>query len=121
MKSGKEINGNMKVGKMGEKGKHEMKKPSRCAKMGVRREKWERFPEKSSEVGSKTRQDEKKVGFTGQKTRAIPRKSARSRIRNGEKREKRRFRSEKDGVGWRWKNGSYYRFCNAMKWQNGRK
>ena len=49
----------------GEKGKDEMKKPSRCAKMGVRREKWERFPEKSSEVGSKTRQDEKKVGFTG--------------------------------------------------------
>ena len=50
----------MKVRKMGEKGKHEMKKLSRCAKRGVRREKWERFPEKSPEVGPKTRQDEKK-------------------------------------------------------------
>ena len=66
----------MKVRKMGEKGKHEMKKLSRCAKRGVRREKWERFPEKSSEVGRKTRQDEKKVDFTGQKTSACPRKSA---------------------------------------------
>ena len=37
-----------------------MKKPSCSAKRGVRREKWERFPEKSSEVGSKTRKDEKK-------------------------------------------------------------
>ena len=61
----------MKVRKMGEKGKDEMKKPSRCAKRGVRREKWERFPEKSSEVGSKTRKDEKKVGFAGRKTSAI--------------------------------------------------
>ena len=32
--------------------------------------------EKSSEVEPKTRQDEKKVGFTGQKTSACPRKSA---------------------------------------------
>ena len=95
----------MKVRKMGEKGKHEMKKLSRCAKRGVRREKWERFPEKSPEVGPKTRQDEKKVGFTGQKTSALPRKIARNRVRNGEKREKRRFRSEKGGVGERRKNG----------------
>ena len=79
MKGGKEINGNMKVGKMGEKGKYEMKKPSRCAKRGVRREKWERFPEKSPEIRVRMRKDEKKVGFTGQKTRAIPRKSARKR------------------------------------------
>ena len=78
-----------------------MKKPSRSAKRGVRREKWERFPEKSSEVGSKTRKDEKKVGFTGQKTRAFLQKIARNRVRNGEKREKRRFWSEKVGVGER--------------------
>ena len=90
---------NRKVRKMGEKGKHEMKKPSCSAKRGVQREKWERFPEKSSEVGPKTRQDEKKVGFAGQKTSAFPRKIARSRVRNGEKREKRRFRGEKGGVG----------------------
>ena len=99
MWGGKEIHGNMKVGKMGEKGKHEMKKPSRCAKRGERREKWERFPEKSSEVGPKMRKDEKKVGFAGQKTSAIPRKIARNRVRNGEKREKRRFWSEKGGWG----------------------
>ena len=55
--------------------------------------------EKSSAVGPKTRQDEKKVGFTGQKTRACPRKIARKRTKNGEKREKRRFWSEKGGVG----------------------
>ena len=60
----------------GEKGKHEMKKPSCSAKRGERREKWERFPEKSPEVGRKTRKDEKKVDFAGQKTSAIPRKSA---------------------------------------------
>ena len=57
----------MKVRKMGEKGKHEMKKPSRCAKRGERREKWKRFLEKVSEVGFKTRKDEKKVDFAGQK------------------------------------------------------
>ena len=55
--------------------------------------------EKSLEVGPKTRENEKKVGFTGQKTRAIPRKIARNRVRNGEKREKRRFWSEKGGAG----------------------
>ena len=68
-------------------------------KKGVRREKWEIFPEKSSAIGPKTREDEKKVDFTGQKTGAFPRKIARNRVRNGEKREKRRFRSEKGGVG----------------------
>ena len=52
------------------KEKPELEKPSRSAKRGVRREKWERFPEKSSAVGPKTREDEKKVGFTGQKKRA---------------------------------------------------
>ena len=79
MKGGKEINGNMKVGKMGEKGKYEMKKPSRCAKRGVRREKWEIFLEKVPEVGLKTRKDEKKVDFTGQKNRLLPQKIARKR------------------------------------------
>ena len=92
-----------------------MKKPSCSAKRGERREKREIFLEKSSEVGLKTRQDEKKVGFTGQKTSAIPQKIARNRVRNGEKREKRRFWSEKGGVGERRKNGLYCRFCNAMK------
>ena len=55
--------------------------------------------EKSLEVGPKTRQDEKKVGFTGRKTSAVSRKIARNRVRNEEKREKRRFWSEKGGVG----------------------
>ena len=111
----------MKVRKMGEKGKDEMKKPSRCAKRGVRREKWERFPEKSPEIRVRMRKDEKKVGFTGQKTSAISRKIARNQIENGEKREKRRFRGEKGGVGERRKNGLYCRFCNDMRWQNGYK
>ena len=35
MRSGKTVVGKMKVRKMGEKGKHEMKKPSRCAKREV--------------------------------------------------------------------------------------
>ena len=76
-----------------------MKKPSCSAKRGERREKWERFLEKSSAVGPKTRKDEKKVDFAGQKTSAVPRKIARNRVRNGEKWEKRRFRGEKGGVG----------------------
>ena len=67
------------------------------------------------------RKNEKKVDFTGQKTRAVPWKIARNRVRNGEKREKRRFWSEKGGVGERRKNGLYCRFCNAIRWQNGRK
>ena len=82
-----------------------MKKPSRCVKKGVRKKKRGRAIEKTSEVGPKTRKDEKKVGFTGQKTSACPRKIARNRVRNGEKREKRRFWSKKGGVGERRKNG----------------
>ena len=77
MKGGKEINGNMKVGKMGEKGKHEMKKPSRCAKRGERREKWERFPEKSSEVGPKTRKEQEKSGLYRAKNECVPSKKCR--------------------------------------------
>ena len=50
---------------------------------------------KVPEVGSKTRQDDKKVDFAGQKTSAIPRKIARNRVRNGEKWEKRRFLERK--------------------------
>ena len=69
----------MKVREMGEKGKDEMKKPSRCAKRGERREKWERFPEKSPEIRVRMRKDEKKVDFTGQKTSACHRKIARKR------------------------------------------
>ena len=92
---------NRKVRKMGEKGKHEMKKPSCSAKRGVQGEKWERFPEKSSEVGPETRKDEKKWTSQGKKTWASHRKIARNRVRNGEKREKRRFWSEKVGVGER--------------------
>ena len=69
--------------------------------MGFTRKKRVRFLEKSPENGPETRKDEKKVGFTGQKTSAISRKIARNRVRNGEKREKRRFWSEKGGVGER--------------------
>ena len=69
----------MKVRKMGEKGKHEMKKPSCSAKRGERREKREIFLEKSPEIRVRMRKDEKKVGFAGQKTSAIPRKIARKR------------------------------------------
>ena len=47
-----------------------MKKPSRCVKKGVRKKKRGRAIEKTSAVGPKTREDEKKVGFTGQKKRA---------------------------------------------------
>ena len=36
--------------------------------------------EKSSEVGPKTRKDEKKMGFAGQKMNAFPRKIARNRV-----------------------------------------
>ena len=67
----------MKVRKMGEKGKHEMKKPSCSAKRGERREKREIFLEKSPEIRVRMRKDEKKVGFAGQKTSAISRKIAR--------------------------------------------
>ena len=84
-----------------------MKKPSCSAKRGERREKREIFLEKSPEIRVRMRKDEKKVGFAGQKTSAIPRKIARNRVRNGEKREKRRFGSEKGGVGERRKNGLY--------------
>ena len=98
-----------------------MKKASCSAKRGERREKREIFLEKSPEIRVRMRDDEKKVDFTGQKTSAISRKIARNRVRNGEKWEKRRFWSEKGGVGERRKNGLYCRFCNAIKWQNGLK
>ena len=75
--------------------------------------------EKSPEIGCKMGTGKKKEHFAGQKTGAVPRKIARNRVRNGEKWEKRRFWSEKGGVGERRKNGLYCRFCNATRWQNG--
>ena len=78
-----------------------MKKPSCSAKRGERRENREIFNEKSSEIRVRMRKNEKKMDFTGQKTSAISRKIARYRVQNGEKREKRRFWSEKGGVGER--------------------
>ena len=78
-----------------------MKKPSRCVKKGVRKKKRGRAIEKTSEVGPKTRKDEKKVGFTGQKTSAIPRKSPENGLKTGKSGEKRGFWSEKGGVGER--------------------
>ena len=57
-----------------------MKKPSRCVKKGVRKKKRGRAIEKTSEVGPKTRKDEKKMGFAGQKMNAFPRKIARNRV-----------------------------------------
>ena len=103
-------------------------RPKSDPKRGKTRKKWasqgkkrEQFLAKSPEVGLKTRKDEKKVDFTGQKTRACPRKIARSRTQNEKRREKRRFRGEKGGVGERRKNGLYCRFCNAKRWQNGRR
>ena len=110
----------MKVRRMGEKGKHEMKKPSRCAKRGVRREKWERFPEKSSEVGSKTRKDEKKWASQGKKRERALEKSPEIESKTGKSGKNGDFGVKKVG-GERRKNGLYCRFCNAMKWQNGRK
>ena len=56
-----------------------MKKPSRCVKKGVRKKKRGRAIEKTSEVGPKTRKDDKKVGFSGQKTRAYHQEIARTR------------------------------------------
>ena len=120
MRGGKEINGNRKVEQRMQKGKKPNRKNLHAVrKGGVRREKWERFPEKSSEVGPRTRKNEKKVDFTGQKTSAISRKIARNRVRNWEKWEKRRFWSEKRGWGGGEKMGFTADFANAMKWQNG--
>ena len=52
-------------------------KRGKTRKSGLRgAKKRARSLEKSPENGPKTRKDEKKMGFTGQKTRAIPRKSA---------------------------------------------
>ena len=75
-----------------------MKKPSCSAKRGERREKREIFLEKSPEIRVRMRDDEKKVDFTGQKMGAFPRKIARNRVRNGEKRENGDFGVKK--VGW---------------------
>jgi len=99
MRNGGGVDREIKVEQRMKKGKSRIGKAFTQCKKGVRREKWERFPEKSSEVGPKTRKDEKKVDFTGQKTGAYPRKIARNRVRNGERWEKRRFWSEKGGVG----------------------
>jgi len=99
---GKEIDG--RTGK--NEGVPSKKCPKSAPKRGKTRKKWAsqgkkrvRFLEKSPEIRVRMRKDEKKVDFTGQKTSAISRKIARNRVRNGEKWEKRRFWSEKGGVG----------------------
>ena len=77
---GKEIDG--RTGKNGSE--PSKNRPKSDPERGKTRKKWasqgkkrEQFLEKVPEVGLKTRKDEKKVGFTGQKTRAIPREIAR--------------------------------------------
>ncbi len=101
---GKEIDG--RTGK--NEGVPSKKCPKSAPKRGKTIKKWAsqgkkrvRFLEKSPEIRVRMRKDDKKVGFTGQKTSAISRKIAQNRVRNGEKREKRRFWSEKGGVGER--------------------
>jgi len=49
------------------KEKSRIGKPSRSAKRGVRREKWERFPEKSPENGLKTGKSAKNGDFGAKK------------------------------------------------------
>ena len=98
MRGGKEINGNMKVGKMGEKGKHEMKKPSRSAKRGVRREKWERFLEKSPEIRVRMRKDEKKWASQGKKGARSLEKVPENRLKTGKSGKNGDFGAKK--VGW---------------------
>ena len=77
-----------------------MKKPSCSAKRGERRENREIFLEKSPEFRVRTRQDEKKVDFTGQKTSACQSKIARKRnLKRGKARKTEMFGDEKEGWG----------------------
>ena len=80
-----------------------MKKPSCSAKRGERREKWERFLEKSPEVEPKTRKDEKKWASQGKK-----------RARSLEKSPENRLKTEKSG-----KNGDFG--VKKVGWGSGEK
>ena len=87
----------MKVREMGEKGKDEMKKPSRCAKRGERREKWERFPEKSPEIRVRMRKDEKKWTSQGKKRARSLEKSPENGLKTGKSAENGDFEAKKKG------------------------
>ena len=76
-----------------------MKKPSCSAKRGERREKREIFLEKSPEIRVRMRKDEKKVGFAGQKTSAIPRKSPEIGFKTGTIAKSGDFEAKKMGWG----------------------
>ena len=75
-----------------------MKKPSCSAKRGERREKREIFLEKSPEIRVRMRKDEKKVGFAGRKTSAIPQKSPENGPETGKSGKNGDFGVKK--VGW---------------------
>ena len=81
-----------------------MKKPSCSAKRGERREKREIFLEKSPEIRVRMRKDEKKVGFAGRKTSAIPQKSPETDLKRGKARKteisERKRRGGVEGKKW---------------------
>ena len=100
MRDGKGVDAEVKM----EEGMSEGESPNR--KDGLVLQKGEcggkregRSLEKSPEIGFETGKGKKKEHFAGLKMGAVPRKIARNWVQNGEKREKRRFRGEKDGVG----------------------
>ena len=81
------------------KEKPELEKPSRSAKRGVRREKWEIFPEKSSAVGRKTRKDEKKWTSRGKKRVRFLEKSPENGLRTGKSGKNGDYGAKKEGWG----------------------
>ena len=84
--------------------------------MGFTRKKRGRALEKSSAVGPKTRQDEKKWTSRGKKTSAISRKIARKRTQNEERREKNGLHRAKN-------EGDSSKKCRrlSLKWGKARK
>ena len=81
------------------KEKAESEKPSRSAKRGVRRDKWERLPEKSSEVGPKTRKDDKKWASQGKKRARSLEKSPENGLKTGKSAKNGDFGAKKEGWG----------------------
>ena len=76
-----------------------MKKPSCSAKRGERREKWERFLEKSPEVEPKTRKDEKKWASQGKKRARFLEKSPGIGFETEKSGENGGFGAKKEGWG----------------------
>ena len=121
MKGGKEIKGNRKVEQRMQKGKSRIGKTFTQCKKGSAEGKVGKISRKI--VGSRTQNEgrREKSGLHRAKNEGDSSKKCRRLSLKRGKVGKTEISGRKRRGGVKRKNGLYCRFCNAMRWQNGRK